>query len=260
MSPVDPPTQPLPIDQPLPLAAKPAADSRRRRRRTAVTLGLAALPVVGSAFVLPAIANAQPAAPVPTAAAVVLPAADRPTTGPDENDSFVQAYIDAGYSADDAAALAQQWGTGQDFYQVKVKAGRFLKQGIPLKASPLADPTAVHGYSDGQLVDLFVGCGYTLKDAQLLADKWGVDVSEAKARAGRELKTVGVLPFVDPAPVASSADDAAFTAFFDAGFDYDDAVALAKFWGLGQPADAKVKAGNLVRAGQPLPAVPGVSG
>jgi hypothetical protein len=256
MSPVDPPTQPVPIT---PLRS--ATDAGRRRRRTAVTLGLVALPVVGSAFVLPAIANAQPAAPAVTTAAAVLPGTDRPATGPDENDSFVQAYVDAGYSFDDAVALAQLWGTGQDFYQVKVKAGRFLQQGIPLKASPLADPTADRGYSDEQLVDLFVGCGYTLQDAQLLADKWDVDVSEAKARAGRELKTVGVLPFVDPAPTTgNSADDVAFNAFFDAGFDYDDAVALARFWGLGQPADAKVKAGNLVRAGQPLPAVPGVSG
>src|SRR4051794_4111950 len=259
MSPVDPPTQPVPIT-PLRSTPQSATDAGRRRRRTAVTLGLVALPVVGSAFVLPAIANAQPATPVPVAAAAVLPGTDRPATVPDENDSFVQAYLDAGYSFDDAVALARLWGTGQDYYQVKVKAGRFLKQGIALKASPLADPTADHGYSDEQLVDLFVGCGYTLQDARLLADKWDVHVGEAKARAGRELKTVGVLPFVDPAPVASSADDVAFNAFFDAGFDYDDAVALARFWGLGQPADAKVKAGNLLRAGRPLPAVPGVSG
>jgi hypothetical protein len=254
MSPVDPPTQPLPT------SSRTAADTARRRRRTAVTLGLVALPVLGSAFVLPAIANAQPGTPVPTRAAVLLPGTDRPATTPTADDTFVQAYLDAGYSFDDAVALAQLWGGDQDTYQVKLKAGRFLEQGVPLKASPLADPTAADGYSDDDLVELFLSAGYDLDDATLLADKWDVRVGEAKTRAGRELKTVGVLPFVDPSAFASSDEEAAFGAFFDAGLDYDDAVALAKFWGLGEPADAKVKAGNLVRAHQPLPAVPGVSG
>jgi hypothetical protein len=253
MSPVDPPTRSLPTVQDAPGAG-------RRRRRTAVTLGLVALPVLGSAFVLPAIANAQPGTPVPTRTAVLLPGTDRPATTPTADDTFVQAYLDAGYSFDDAVVLAQLWGTDQDTYRVKVKAGRFLHRGIPLKASPLADPTGADGYSDEHLVDLFLDSGYDLEDARLLADKWDIGIGEAKARAGRELKTVGVLPFVDPSAFASSAEEAAFAAFFDAGLDYDDAVALAKFWGLGEPADAKVKAGNLVRAGQPLPAVPGVSG
>jgi hypothetical protein len=254
MSPVDPPTESLPT------SSRTAADASRRRRRTAVTLGLVALPVLGSAFVLPAIANAQPSAPIPTRAAALLPGTDRPATTPTADDTFVQAYIDAGYSFDDAVALAQLWGTDQDTYQIKVKAGRFLKDGVALKASPLADPRAADGYSDGELVELFLNLGYDFQDAQLLADKWDVGVGEAKTRAGRELKTVGVLPFVDPSAFASSDEEAAFGAFFDSGLDYDDAVALAKFWGLGQPADAKVKAGNLVRAHQPLPAVPGVSG
>jgi hypothetical protein len=214
--------------------------------------------VVGSAFVLPAIANAAPAAPIPTRAATVLPATDRPA--PTADDTFVQAYLDAGYSFDDAVALAQRWGTDQDVFQVKVKAGRFLKDGIPLKAGPLADPTAADGYTEEQLVELFLNSGYDLQDAQLLADKWGIGVGAAKARAGRELKTVGVLPFVDPSAFGSSAEEAAFGAFFDAGLDYDDAVALARFWGLPQPADAKVKAGTLLGRGEALPAVPGVTG
>jgi hypothetical protein len=245
-----------------------SSDARARRgRRRAITLGLIALPVVGSAFVLPAIANAQPTetanvqptAPVP--AALVRTDAAKPATAPapTADDTFVQAYLDAGYSFDDAVALSQLWGTGKDFYQAKVKAGTVLKHGNPLETAPLADPHAADGYTDAQLTDLFLGSGYSLKDAKVLADKWGVEVGKAKALAGRELKVVGVLPFVDPSEFASSGEEAAFGAFFDAGFDYDDAVALAKSWGLGQPADAKVKAGNLLRAGKPLPAVPGVA-
>jgi hypothetical protein len=262
MSPVDPPTVPIPTAAPIPTAEPlPAAeptDPSRRRRRTALTFGLIALPVVGSAFVLPAFANAAP--PTPVNAAVVLPGTAKPDTAPTADDTFVQAYLDAGYSFDDAVVLAKQWGLAEDFYQAKVKAGQTLKQGIPLKAGPHADPHAADGYTDDQLTDLFLGSGYSLDDATVLAGKWKVDVGEAKARAGRELKVVGALPFVDPnsSGFSSSAEEAAFSAFFDAGLDYDDAVTLAEFWGLGQPADAKVKAGNLLRNGEQLPAVPGV--
>lgn len=233
-------------------------DQNRRRRRTAVTLGLVALPVVGSAFVLPAVASAQ--SPTPVTAAVVLPGTNRPAPTPTADDSFVQAYLDAGYSYDDALALAQRWGLDQDFYRVKVKAGQTLREGVPLAAGPFADRGAADGYPDDQLADLFLESGYSFEDATVLAEEWGVEVGEAKVKAGRELKVVGALPFVDASGFASSAEEAAFGAFFDAGFDYDDAVALARFWGLGQPADAKVKAGNLLRAGEPLPAVAGVTG
>jgi hypothetical protein len=235
-------------------------DQNRRRRRIAVTLGLVALPVVGSAFVLPAVANAAPSTPV--TAAVVLPGTDRPHPAPTADDSFVQAYLDAGYSYDDALALAQRWGLDQDFYQAKVKAGQTLKQGVPLKAGPLADRDAADGYTDDQLAELFLASGYSFADAGVLAQEWGVDVGEAKVQAGRELKVVGALPFVDAAAPGSDsgAEEAAFGAYSDAGFDYDDAVALARLWGLDQPAQAKVKAGNLLLAGDALPVVPGVTG
>jgi len=41
-------------------------------------------------------------------------------------------------------------------------------------------------------------CGYTDADAQVLAQQWGVRARSAQARAGAELKVVGVLPWVDP--------------------------------------------------------------
>jgi hypothetical protein len=267
MSHTEPPTQPLPIP---PGSGSPAQkDPNRKRRRTAITLGLVALPVVGSAFVLPAIAGAQP--PTPTASAAVLPAAlpaalpvqraaaDTSNSGTSD-DVFVQAFLDAGYTADDAAALAKQWNNGLTAVQAKVKAGKYLEDGVALKASPLADPHAADGLSDDQLVDVFVNFGYDLVEGQTLAEHWNVDVTRAKVRAARELKAVGVLPFVEPqSEWASQGEEDSFGAFFKAGFDYDDAVALAKFWGLGQPADAKMKAGALLLRGQQLPTVPGVS-
>jgi hypothetical protein len=244
--------------------ASPADPIRepRRRRRGAVALGLIALPVVGSAFVLPAIANADstPADTVATTvpAALVRPGTDRPSsTDPDE--AAVLAYLDAGYSFDDSIGLAQAWGLDPEPFAIKVKAGSFLKQGVPLKAAPLSDPTADDGASDEHLVDLFFALGYTGEDAEVLAEQWGIPFGEAKVAAGRELKVVGVLPFVDPLVEESRAyDEGAVTAFFDAGLDYDDAIALADFWGLGEPFEAKLKAGGLLRAGEAMPSVPGV--
>jgi hypothetical protein len=227
--------------------------ARRTRRRGAAAFGLIALPVVGTAFVLPAVANAT-TAPTTVTSAAVAPAGN-PTTV-DADQAQVQAYLDAGYSFDDATALAERWGVA-DFYQLKVKAGGFLRDGVALRDTPFATPEADDTFTPEQLVDVFVFAGYTVADAEVLAERWGVDLTEAKVRAGSELKTVGALPFVDAAVAADPGQDAV-NAFFDAGYDYDDAVALAGFWGLPEPYDAKVKAGTWIDEGQALPTVPGV--
>jgi hypothetical protein len=246
MQPSEPPTEHIP--------AVPLHRNRRRHRRAA-TLGLLALPAVGSAFVLPAIANAQ-SATAPTATAGVSAAAvSTPGTVPDE--TALQAYFDAGYTFDDAVDIAQRWSTDQDVFQLKVELGGFLAAGTPLSASPVADPTADDELTPEQLIEAFFGWGYTTEDAQVLAERWGVDLSQAKVKAGSELKTVGALPFVDVVPVYP--DQAAYAAFFATGYDYDDAVLLAQHWGLATPADAKAKAGELLRSGQQLPAVDGVA-
>jgi hypothetical protein len=232
-------------------------DPARRRRRGAAAFGLVALPIVGSAFVLPAAASADQA-PVPAPAAFVGPATDHPTTDPDQ--AAVEAYLAAGYSFDDALALAAIWGLEPDPFQVKVEAGSILADGQPLKGSVLSDVTADDGVADSQLVDLFFALGYTGADAEVLAEQWGLDPFEAEVAAGRELKVVGVLPFVDapPAGAPAPADDSAVAAFFDAGHDYDDAVALAEHWGLAEPYEAKLAAGRLLQSGEALPALPGV--
>lgn len=246
MEPADPVTEPIPV--------QPVGPNRRRRRR-AVTLGLLALPAVGSAFVLPAIASAHTATAGASAADIAPAAVSVPGTVPDE--TAVQAYFDAGYTFDDAVAIAQRWYTGEDVFQLKVKLGGFLAAGTPLSASPVADPTTDDELTPEQLIDAFFSWGYTTEDAQVLAERWGVDLAQAKVKAGSELKTVGALPFVDAVPVYP--DQAAYAAFFATGYDYDDAVLLAEHWGLATPADAKAKAGELLRAGQQLPAVDGVA-
>ena len=58
-------------------------------------------------------------------------------------------------------------------------------------------------------------------------------------------------------PVPKTAEDKAFDAYFGAGYDYDDAVVLAKMWNISEPGAAKVAAGKKLEAGETLPIAPG---
>jgi hypothetical protein len=175
-----------------PMGKGPTA-GQSRFRRPSVAFGLIGLPIAGSMLMAPAVANAAVPATEPVAAHVAV----RTVAAQDPDSAAVEAYADAGYSYDDAVALAQHWDV-PDVFQTKVKAGSFLAQGVPLAASPYADPSAADDFSDVQLAQLFLDSGYSPKAAVVLAGKWGVDAGLAKVKAGRELKTVGVLPFVDP--------------------------------------------------------------
>lgn len=246
-----------------------------RSRGALVALGLLGLPVAGSVFIAgPATASAADRAPAPPVTAEVLDPVlwaaapvfvdGAPTVVPagDDHlseDAALEVYIASGYTWDDAMVLSESWGVG-DVFRTKVKAGDLLAAGVPLTESPFADPAAADGLTPDDLVDVFLAFGYTAADAAVLAQAWGVDVGEAKVRAGSELKTVGVLPFVDLAPTGYVGDgnDPRFDAFFAAGYEWDDAVLLAEFWGSETPVDAKLKVGDLLIAGSPIPAEPGV--
>lgn len=235
-----------------------------RSRRPLVAFGLIALPVAGSVLLGPTIAHA--AAPAGSAfeeAAGSAGSGAVPVEDPAEA-AALRAFFDGGYTYDDAVVLSEAWGA-PDPFRAKVKAGSFLADGVKLAASPFADPGADDGHSPEGLAAYFLGSGYTFEDAQVLARHWGVGIGEAKARAGSELKTVGVLPFVDVARPAAATptpqDTARFDAFFEAGYDYDDSVLLARHWGFGSDgfAEAKLKAGGLLLDHQQLPGVPGVA-
>jgi hypothetical protein len=83
-----------------------------------------------------------------------------------------------------------------------------------------------------------------------------------KAEAGRRLLAGETLPFAatpdepepEMAPI-SPADQKKRDAYFQAGYDYDDAVKLAKLWKL-NPDQAKVEAGKRLLAGKKLPIKP----
>lgn len=267
--------------------------ARRSRSRAIAALGLIALPVVGSAVALPAVANAVSAArpaeaadavvpaeraavvdpvalrgpeatPAPTAADPVpvdevpvdeVPSDEAPDFGVSaEDQAAVEAFFAAGYGYDDAVLLAGLQGL-PDSFAAKIEAGRVLVGGTALADSPLADPTLDDGLSDEYLAQVAVSWGYAPDDIDVLAQAWGVDAAEAAVRAGRELKTVGVLPFVD-LPTGEVAESEAAAAFFDAGYSYTDAGVLAQRWGLPDPYGAKVEAGGYLRDGTALAASP----
>jgi hypothetical protein len=60
-----------------------------------------------------------------------------------------------------------------------------------------------------------------------------------------------------PSPLTSAQQDQAISAYFAAGYDYNDALALAQLWHMsGDPTTIKAEAGRRLLAGQPLPFKP----
>lgn len=109
--------------------------------------------------------------------------------------------------------------------------------------------------------------GYGYDDAVALARLWkfGADqIDQVKAVAGRKLLFGESLP-VQPGqnPDTPATDDPAtnerskqFAMFFGSGYDWDDAVELAKLWKLEDPVDAKIEGGKRLLAGESLPIKP----
>lgn len=226
------------------------------RRRVRWGIGLVGLPIAATVAVgVPGLTTA--AAGGTPALGLIAEQAPPPGTG------SVDAFLAAGYTYDDALALAERWGPENEL-QIKTEVGELLARGGALTASRFADPAAADGLGPDQLAAAFTTAGYDGDDAAVLARAWGTDLAGAAERAGRELVVIGALPFVD-LPVAEEVYDPAlsarYQAFFAAGYDFDDAVLLAVHWGLGEDgfAEAKAQAGGLLLAGEPLPDVPGVA-
>ena len=60
-----------------------------------------------------------------------------------------------------------------------------------------------------------------------------------------------------PVPLTSAQQDQALSAYFAAGYDYNDALALAQLWHMsGDPSAIKAEAGRRLLAGQALPFKP----
>ncbi len=106
-----------------------------------------------------------------------------------------------------------------------------------------------------QELDTFFASDYTYWDAAILASYWGQDLEEAKARIGRKIgwgpADVAILEqFLLDARLASlqSVDDLRF--YGESSYTYDDAAALAEFWGDATPYDAKLRIERNIILGQ----------
>jgi hypothetical protein len=111
--------------------------------------------------------------------------------------------------------------------------------------------------------DAYFNAGYDYDDAVALAKLWHSrgNIGSVKAEAGKRLLAGQTLPIkpgsADPAPpVPASKEEKRVSAFFAAGYDYKDAVKLAKLWHTVDPYHAKIEGGKRLLAGQTLPIKP----
>ncbi|PPK98787.1 hypothetical protein CLV92_101488 [Kineococcus xinjiangensis] len=113
--------------------------------------------------------------------------------------------------------------------------------------------------SEQEAARAFSDAGYTYDDAVHLSGLWQTAQPwDAKVEGGHKLLEGRTLPITPgTAPSAQSPDEQALNAYVGAGYDWDDAAALALHWGLDDPSDAKVRAGRLLLDGGTVPVEPG---
>lgn len=110
----------------------------------------------------------------------------------------------------------------------------------------------------------YFDAGYDYADAEKLAKIWRStgDIGTVKAEAGRRLLAGEKLPFKatpdaeDEGEAITPAQQKKLDAYFAAGYDYDDAVKLAKLWKKSDPYQAKIEGGKRLLAGDTLPIKP----
>jgi hypothetical protein len=168
------------------------------------------------------------------------------------------AFFAAGYDYDDAVRLGIIWRTRDEVGTIKAEAGRRLLAGETLPIKPSPDDPAGPGITPKQQkqLDAFFAAGYSYDDAVKLAKLWKLaDPFSAKVEGGKRLLADKKLP-VKPTGGDESKEQSRVNKFFAAGYDYDDAVKLAKLWKLADPFSAKVEGGKRLLADKKLPVKP----
>ena len=231
----------------------------KRRRRGAQIAGGAVLSagLVAGVITVPSLLANRPA----TGVNLVAPAAAASSAAPLTKDQLQKgwdAYFSAGYGYDDAVKLAKLWNSTDQIGNVKAAAGLRLLAGETLPIKP--DPKNLEEAKNEKYLDVFFEKKYTYDDAAALAKIWKLaDAGAAKVAAGKKLAAGETLPIkpgsAKPDP-SIARDQARRDAYFNAGYDYNDAVRLAKLWKLSDPGAAKVAAGKKLLAGQHLPFKP----
>jgi hypothetical protein len=227
--------------------------------------------------------------------------ADNPPLSQSQPDiTDVDAFFSAGYEYQDAVTLAGMWHVGS--YSAKIKGGKLLLAGQDLPIPPSGPPTAagtaiVGSNSTGKLalkrltkaqraklakagkivvvpgagsaassgsgseataaaMAAYFAAGYDYQDAVALGKVWNeTDINQIKAEAGQKLIAGDTLP-VAPSGTPETPTDAAVSAFFAAGYTYQDAVTLGNMWNDSNTYQVKIDAGNKLLDGQTLPIGP----
>jgi hypothetical protein len=111
-------------------------------------------------------------------------------------------------------------------------------------------------HTQAQELSAFFDAGYVYADAESLAKLWHeTNITRVKAEAGGKLLDGETLP-VQPSGDKVAPTDSNVEAFFNAGYDYNDAVALAGIWHTTDAYQAKVKGGKKIENGESLPIPP----
>ncbi len=155
----------------------------------------------------------------------------------------IRAFFKAGYDYDHAVSLADYWGY-DDPTQAKITKGKVLLGLIDFPPSANIEDQALNAYFEA---------GLDYDHAVELAELWGYDdPATAKIVKGKFL-----LGVIDDLPPFGGHEDnlevRAVEAFFEAGYDYEDAVLLADFWGSDDPYWAKVAKGKFLLGVADLP-------
>jgi hypothetical protein len=155
----------------------------------------------------------------------------------------VSAFFAAGYTYDDAVSLSNLWHNSS--YQAKVEGGKMLldNQPLPIPPSGPADPNA--GSTSAHLI---TGARAAAMAKAFRAAKGKVVLTP---KAGKD-QVLG-------SSADGTAADQARAAYFAAGYDYNDAVALGTLWHESDPWQVKADAGQKLIDGQTLPIAPGSS-
>ncbi|MBB2944453.1 hypothetical protein FB565_004182 [Actinoplanes lutulentus] len=246
------------------------ARKRRWRLRGAQAAGGAVLSagliagVANLPAILPAGPQSVPVAGLP-AGAPAEPSPD-PSTAEQELLAQWDAFFGAGYSYNEAVELAGLWQMSpENIGAVKAEAGRRLLLGetLPVQPSPdeepTVDPDPTIDTEDQKRLDAYFGAGYDWDDAEKLAKLWKLDDPyDAKIEGGKRLLDGKKLPGVtaDKKQAKEYKESAQVGAFFNAGYDIDDAVKLADLWKLDDAYAAKVAGGKKLLAGETLPFKP----
>jgi hypothetical protein len=153
--------------------------------------------------------------------------------------------------------------TGASLATVGLIAGGMSLPGLLSEGAPHGRSATVNvasggtgAYTQAQERTAFFDAGYDYADAQKLATLWHeTDITRVKAEAGQKLLDGETLP-VQPSSDPVTPPDQAVVAFFNAGYDYNDAVALSGIWHTTDAYQAKIKGGKQIENGGSLPIPP----